>query len=63
MSDDTHVTDICGLVHQLTDLVYGKVTSGEHELNNGRKFCDDDVHHLDLLSAFCSPKKMVVGAL
>lgn len=26
MSNDTHVTDVGGLVHELTDLVYGKVT-------------------------------------
>lgn len=26
MSDNTHVTDVGGLVHELTDLVYGEVT-------------------------------------
>ena len=26
MSDDTHVTDVGGLVHKFPDLIYGEVT-------------------------------------
>lgn len=28
MSNDTHVTDVCRLVHELTDLIYREVTGG-----------------------------------
>ena len=28
MSNDTHVTDVRGLVHELTDLIYREVTVG-----------------------------------
>ena len=47
MSDDTHVTDVGGLVHKGPDLIYREVAIGM-EVSFIREYAEnemDDIHH------------------